>query len=425
MADLYEELRLELRQYEWQFAAAAMSASEIALEDCAWFSPDLLSEEMPRSFWKKLREYNGDAVKAALELGIELDLLDWSYKIIAPAQPEQYARKIAETNYLLNALSSLGQMAKVIGNRDLEAFQQKIKELSDVSLAGTNQAESLDSVNEKFKDVMYEPENSIQTWIPDWNKIIGGFFHKETTIFAGQPSTGKTALMGQLAKYVAEKGEKVLFFSLEMPPEQVWARIVCSLTDFSWQDVRTKRVKDEDLLRIEETGYLLKDRLGGNFILDGESFSLESMLSKVQQARPSLVIIDNLNEIHKPSGADNVVFYPDALKFIRQYIARRNNCHVILIHHIVRMNERKSKIPEMTDLAWAAGLEREADIILMAYRDDLYNSLPSGTFRVPYQLWVKKNRQGSSNMVVNMLYDLHKQIFLPLETREYSVRDLG
>ena len=60
---------------------------------------------------------------------------------------------------------------------------------------------------------------------------------------------------------------------------------------------------------------------------------------------------------------------------MRRTIAKRLDVPLVLIHHLSRdIEKRDDKKPVLADLKWDGGLEQVADVVIMPYREDLYQN---------------------------------------------------
>lgn len=126
----------------------------------------------------------------------------------------------------------------------------------------------------KIKPSKKQTSDWVQTGIKGLDSLLGkGIPTGTSTIIAGGPGSGKTIICLQIANHAATNGEKVLYISLEEPPD----RLKKHMQDFNW---------DPELL--EKTG-LLKIRRVDPFSI---SRGVEALLAK---AKGELMI--NIEEV--------------------------------------------------------------------------------------------------------------------------------
>ena len=79
------------------------------------------------------------------------------------------------------------------------------------------------------------------------DKVLGGGFHRSDFIVVGaRPAMGKTSFALNVARNIAMKGRKVLFFSLEMSKEQLAQRIISTEARIVSNKLRTGEITDSD-----------------------------------------------------------------------------------------------------------------------------------------------------------------------------------
>lgn len=71
-----------------------------------------------------------------------------------------------------------------------------------------------------------EANHSIPTGFPNFDKAIGGGLFPRLYVFGAVTSLGKTTLILQMADQLAQQGQDVLIFSIEMPKESIISRSI-------------------------------------------------------------------------------------------------------------------------------------------------------------------------------------------------------
>jgi len=129
-------------------------------------------------------------------------------------------KKVNDTNGLLQRVSK--------NNDELEALQELSSGLADIVNFEVNQKSGLLSVQDAVAELINNPKQNtkIKTGTNLDNFISGGFMPGSLASFIAQPRMGKTFFSIYLfdAILTANPGTRGLFFSLEMPIEQIIQR---------------------------------------------------------------------------------------------------------------------------------------------------------------------------------------------------------
>lgn len=86
----------------------------------------------------------------------------------------------------------------------------------------------------------------LSTGLAELNEQTAGLHPGDVTALTAPTKGGKTALACQLAITVAEQGRGVVFFSLEMPHEQLSTRMCCAEARVNWHAIRLGHHTERD-----------------------------------------------------------------------------------------------------------------------------------------------------------------------------------
>uniref|UniRef100_UPI0026F36414 DnaB-like helicase C-terminal domain-containing protein n=1 Tax=Campylobacter showae TaxID=204 RepID=UPI0026F36414 len=92
----------------------------------------------------------------------------------------------------------------------------------------------------------------IDTGFRQLNEMTKGFKHGDLIIIAARPGMGKTTICLNLMNHVLMRGGGVVFFSLEMPAEQIMLRMLSAKTSISLQNIMTAKMDDEEWSRLSD-----------------------------------------------------------------------------------------------------------------------------------------------------------------------------
>jgi replicative DNA helicase len=105
------------------------------------------------------------------------------------------------------------------------------------------------------------PITGVPSGFDDLDKKTAGLQPSDLIIVAGRPSMGKTSFAMNLVEHAVMEGDgAVLFFSLEMPAEQLVMRLLSSLGRIDQTRMRTGDMHEDDWPRFTSAVSQLKDR---------------------------------------------------------------------------------------------------------------------------------------------------------------------
>ena len=234
---------------------------------------------------------------------------------------------------------------------------------------------SVEKVQELFKN-----KGSI-TGVPsgfkDLDKKTTGFQKSDLVIVAGRPSMGKSALAINFVEHAIMSGRSALFFSLEMPSEQIVMRLLSSLGRIDQNRLRTGELLDEDWTRFTGAVSQLRDK---NLYIDDTAAltpgDLRSRARRVDREAGGLglVVIDYLQLMRTTNNGENRAVEISEISRSLKALAKEMKCPVIALSQLNRQLEaRPDKRPMMSDLRESGAIEQDADVILFIYRDQVYN----------------------------------------------------
>ena len=158
-------------------------------------------------------------------------------------------------------------------------------------------AELLNDIFSELKTKSLDPKLSgLVSGFDDLDSITQGLQKSDLIIIAGRPSTGKTALVLNIASNVVKNYKlPVLFFSLEMSKEQIMYRLLAMETNISQLRLKTGKLYQHDWLKLTKIIKILAKF--PFFIDDTFDLSITDIRSKIktivfEQNQIGLVIID-------------------------------------------------------------------------------------------------------------------------------------
>jgi replicative DNA helicase len=272
----------------------------------------------------------------------------------------------------------------------------------------------------------------VDTGFRSLNDLLGGLQRGELIVLAGRPSMGKTALavaVGLNSSKNQYQNNSILFFSLEMPEEQITMRILSSETGIDSFKLRSGRQSQQESVKLLEKA---KDLNSVKFFIDDTPLTTITNI-RITSRRIKriygldLIIIDYLQLIKTEGSGDTRTIELGQITQGLKSIAKELNVSIIVLSQLSRAVEnRDDKRPQLSDLRESGAIEQDADVVMFIYREEYYlkRKEPREDKQEEWAHWksqldqwencaevlVEKNRNGSIG-VCKLFYDLSTSLF--------------
>ena len=241
-----------------------------------------------------------------------------------------------------------------------------------------NFKEAADKYFDKIVSIKNSPSNitGLKTGFRDIDRLTSGLQQSDLIILAARPSVGKTALSLNLVSKITKLNPTagIAIFSLEMPFEQLFARLLARETNIPISNIRNGNLNNEDINRINNAKLNLQNK--PIYIDDSSLTTVPEMLSKCRKIKKehglSLIVIDYIQLIHSTlSNKENRQQEVSAISRSLKGIARELNVPVIALSQLSRnVENRKDSIPMLSDLRESGAIEPDADIVILLSREE-------------------------------------------------------
>jgi len=238
------------------------------------------------------------------------------------------------------------------------------------------------------------------------DKLTSGLHKGDLYIVAGRPGMGKTSFVLNMAVNVAmpkgeslsddpyqdapveRPGQAVAFFSLEMPKEQLAARMLACEARVDMKSIRSGQIQPDDWNKLTEAAA----RLGRMpiWLDDSPALGLLELRAKIRRLQAELS-----RGNHGKGGADRLgmvaIDYLQLMKGRRDAASREQEISEISrglkalakemgvpvlalsqLNRSVETRGTKDKRPQLSDLRESGAIEQDADTIMFIYRDEYY-----------------------------------------------------
>ncbi|MBN1899002.1 MAG: replicative DNA helicase [Spirochaetes bacterium] len=309
------------------------------------------------------------------------DLLD---SVPTSANFSHYADIIIEKSTLRKLISAANQILMTAYESgkasDISEILDKAEQII-FEITGRKIGKEFVKVGDMMKDVIKLIDNLYNrkeyvTGIPcglhQIDELTAGFQNSDFIVIAARPTMGKTSLALNIIEHAAiEKNIPVGLFSLEMSREQIIYRMLGSQAKVNIKNLRTGYISEADWGPLTNSAAIISD--APIFIDDTAALSLMELRAKARRAvsryNLKMLLIDYLQLINLAGKHENrqqeISFISRSLKAL----ARELTIPVIALSQLSRkVEERKDKKPQLSDLRESGAIEQDADVVLFIHR---------------------------------------------------------
>jgi replicative DNA helicase len=203
-----------------------------------------------------------------------------------------------------------------------------------------------------------------------------GFNGGDLVIIAARPAMGKTSIVLNTTLKNLEKGDGVIFFSLEMPETQLMIRLVSAKSGVPLQNVRKGELDPEQEKKVGKAFNELDDKK--LFVDDTGSVNINQLRARARKIAQNkdnnikLIIVDYLQLMSGTGGTDRRLVVDEISRGLK-LLAREMDIPIVALSQLNRgLEGRPDKRPMLSDIRESGAIEQDADIIMFVYRDDIY-----------------------------------------------------
>lgn len=337
---------------------------------------------------------------------------------------------------------ALGQRIAAEGHGEVESVQEWLEDVEQdvyrlTHIAKPAQGATIKNVVQGALTVIQESGTrgngvtGIPTLYEKLDAKTGGLHRGDVVVVAGRPGMGKTSLALNIGVNVAagwnwtapngqlfaESGSGVVVVSLEMPREQLGARMLCTEARVDLGRARCGYMQPDDEKRLTDASVFLAEL--PLWVEDRRSLPAPTMgairgrvkriQSEYDREAPAkspgssvgLLIIDYISFIKPNEGAESREQAVAEISREAKELAQDLNVAVILLAQLNRDVERrplKDRRPTLADLRESGAIEQDADTIVFIYRDEYYN--PKTDAKGIAELIIAKQRNGPTGKVL-------------------------
>lgn len=241
--------------------------------------------------------------------------------------------------------------------------------------------------------------STVPTGLADIDDKLGGLHAGDLIVVGARAAMGKTALLNCIALHAATKGHAVGIISGEQPAKQMAARMMAIAGNVRATKFRTGQIEEHEWPRV--TGAVTTLAQARMWFLDRSSPTIAEVQRVArrwkQQYGIEALYVDYLQRLQAP-GERRWESVGNAARGLKD-LARDLNIPVLVLAQVSRQVETggKGREPRLGDLSDSSEIEKEADQVLMIYRDEYYKA--DSNKRGVAKIIIEKNRHGPTGFV--------------------------
>ncbi len=337
------------------------------------------------------------------------------------ANIEHYCRIVKEKAILRSLITVSTHIASACYEESsepavlLDRAEQRIFEIASKRIKGDAVAlKDLIKGSIETIDALYQRKGvltGLATGFSELDQMLAGLQPADFIVVAGRPAMGKSTFALNIAEYVAlVQKVPVAMFSLEMSKEHLVQRLLCAHARINAHNVRTGMLSNSDWPKLTQAAGKLSD--APIFIDDSPGASIMELRAKARRLCSrhdiGLAIVDYLQLMEEPSRANNRQEEIAVISRNLKALARELAIPIIAVSQLSRAPERRETFrPRLSDLRESGGIEQDADVVLLLFREEYYN--PTSENQGTAEVIISKQRNGPTGTV--------KLVFLKEYTR--------
>lgn len=398
-------------------------------------------DSLPKGVYREIYQ----AITDLYNLGVDVDIVTVSNRLLNTNKLKDIGGRKVINDLALNAPSPklINQAIDIVLSQNtyrkvssvLKDFNDEMGKTPDVNrvcmdycskitsiVSGNMNEDKLETISGGLDEVVEDMEKSkatgcigIKSGFPTLDYYTGGLQKGKLYIVGARPSMGKSAMVMNIAEYVA-KTENVLFISLEMNRKEYTQRMLFSKAGVDVNKINTGEVTDDDIQRVKaQKAYL--DSL--NLYIETKTpcrvCDIELAIINLQSTKGScgLVVVDYL-QLLTPTGKNSKNREVEVAEMSRDLksLAIKYDVPIIVLSQLSRaLESREDKRPMLSDLRESGAIEQDADVVTFLYRNEYYYPDDPAS-RGSAELLIRKNRGGINNRDIEMCWQPSKVKFM-------------
>lgn len=275
-------------------------------------------------------------------------------ELINEYKSKQVQRLLGTVSYLPNDIEkSIGYLIT-----ELEAMRENRE----------STCKTMKQIVEEYKGRYFREreEIGVKTGFYKLDDMFGSLEPGDVTVIAARPGVGKSAFVTQMIGNMAERGNRVAYFNLEMNESQVYERFVSKMAELELTRVR----RAKQFLKDEESKFnKANDKLCGYDVMISTGSKTIGEVKQISRNQNfDVIIIDYLQLIKSERKFANRASEVGEISKAIKGMAMELGVPVILLSQLNRASEHaQDKEPDISELRESGDIEQDASNIFLIW----------------------------------------------------------
>lgn len=295
-----------------------------------------------------------------------------------------------------------------------ETFNEMVEQLKDLTSISTKKEDGTQRYAKQLVEDLYsdEPVERVKTKYQLMDHKIGGFEPSQLIVIAARPSVGKTSFALNMLWNIAKQGHQTSFFSIETTGKNVLQRLLATITGIELN--RIKNVQDltpDELTKL--TGAIDQILKLGININDDSTTTPQDIRSQAMKHsdKPQVIFIDYLQLMETDTNVDRRVAVEKISRDLK-IVANETGAIIVVLSQLNRgVESRNDKRPMLSDMKESGGIEADASMAMMLYRDDYYEREDDESGKSIVECNIAKNKDGETGVIEFEFYKKTQRFF--------------
>lgn len=315
----------------------------------------------------------------------------------------QQVKHVKENGKLINSRRILNNALIALENKDTSGIDVCIRDLMALESTSKKHLHSMDDCLSAAIDKIEKTMESdgllgVTTGLTALDESLGGFHDTDFIVIGARPAMGKTAFMLNCALSAARSGP-VLVFSGEQGMEQVGQRTLSIVGGVSSQKIRTANFGDD---WHQLTSSMVLARKLPMEVYDESAPSINTIIRVSRQVKYQrnirAIYVDYIQRVESSGKYQNKRDAVGEIAKSLKTLAKELQIPVIALAQVNReVEKRPDKRPTMSDLSDSSEIEKEADVVMTLYRDEVYDK--ESPEKGIAEVLIAKNRHGPTGQI--------------------------